>query len=233
MTLAPVQLPLGVQLRESATLTSLVAGNNAQALAAVAALAEGAATANLYLWAATGAGKSHILQAASRSAANADQRTAYLPLRDLCQQSPAVLDGLHTMDMLCLDELEAVAGQRPWEEALVGLFDHCRLAGGKILAAGRAAPKELGLTLNDLSSRLGWGAVYALQDLEDADKCRVLRNRAAQRGLQMPVDVADFVLRRASRDLPSLLATLDRLDHASLAAQRRLTIPFVKQVLQV
>ncbi len=232
MTRAPVQLPLGVQLRDSATLASLVAGENAQAIAAAAALAEGA-SANVYLWGGAGAGKSHILQAASRAAANSGQRTAYLPMREVSVQSPEILDGLHRMDLLCLDELEAIAGQRTWEEALVGLFDHSRLAGGRILAAGRQAPAALGLALRDLSSRLGWGAVYALNDLQDTDKRRVLRQRAAQRGLQMPGDVADFLLRRARRDLPSLLAALDQLDHASLAAQRRLTIPFVKQVLEV
>lgn len=232
MSSAPVQLPLGVQLRENATLNNIVAGDNAQAVAAASALVHGGA-ANVYLWGGEGVGKSHILQAVSRALADDGRRAAYLPLSDLGGQSPSILEGLHTLDLLCLDELDAIAGHRAWEEALVGLFDHSRLSGGRILAAGRQAPHALGLQLRDLSSRLGWGAIYGLSQLKDEDKRRVLRERAAQRGLQMPGDVADFLLRRASRDLPSLLAALDQLDHASLAAQRRLTIPFVKEVLRV
>lgn len=230
MTLATYQLPLGVRLRDTATLESLVPGDNAQAIAAAAALTQDAAV-NVYLWGAAGTGKSHLLQAVSRKAAGAGRGSAYLPLHELITQPPAVLEGLCQLDLLCLDELDAVAGLPAWEQALVGLFDQTRSAGGVILAAGRRAPKALGLGLPDLSSRLGWGAVYGLHELTDSDKCHVLCQRAWQRGLQMPADVADYLLRRGARDLPSLLATLDRLDHASLAAQRRLTIPFVRQVL--
>lgn len=230
MTLATYQLPLGVRLRDTATIENLVPGDNTQAVAAAVALAAGGAV-NLYLWGLAGTGKSHLLQAVGREAAGAGRRSAYLPLHELVLQPPAVLEGLHRVDLLCLDELDAVAGVSAWEQALVGLFDQTRQAGGIIMAAGRRTPNALGLGLRDLSTRLGWGGVYGLQELGDSDKCRVLRQRAWQRGLQMPAEVADYLLRRGARDLPSLLATLDRLDHASLAAQRRLTIPFVRQVL--
>lgn len=230
MTAATYQLPLGVRLLETATLENLAPGANAQALAAATALATETAV-NVYLAGPAGTGKSHVLQAVSRKATQTGQRSAYLPLNELTGQPPALLQGLHQFDLLCLDELEAVAGLRAWEEGLVGLFDQIRLAGGVVLAAGRYVPGKLGLELRDLSSRLAWGQIYTLRELGDEDKCGVLRQRAWQRGLQMSAEVADYLLRRGARDLPSLLLTLDRLDHASLAAQRRLTIPFVRQVL--
>lgn len=227
----PLQLPLGIQLRETATLDSLVAGDNAQILAAITALAHGEQPINLYLWGPQGLGKSHMLQAVSRCVARTGRRSAYLPLVDIRDQPTSVLQGLAELDVLCLDDVQAIAGERHWEEALVGLFDQCRFAGCSILAAANKQAYDLDLSLKDLSSRLSWGAVYGLRDLSDTQKCEVLCKRATLRGLHMPKDVAEFLLRRFSRDLPTLLTLLDRLDHASLAAQRRLTIPFVKQAL--
>jgi DnaA family protein len=219
------QLPLGIALRESATLDGFVAGANAEALAALRRLRAGE---RLYLHGPSGTGKSHLLQGACREAGG---RAAYLPLRELVGHSPDVLAGLDALDRVCLDEVDTVAGDRVWEEALVGFLDRLRAQATVVLAAGPRPADELSL-LPDLASRLGWGAVYALQPLDDAGKRELLQRRATARGLEMPEEVAAFLIRRAPRDVPALLTLLDRLDHASLAAQRRLTVPFVKQILK-
>lgn len=219
------QLPLGIALRETATLEGFVAGANGEALAALRGLAK---EDRIYLHGPSGTGKSHLLQAACRAAAG---RSAYLPLAELAGHGPEVLAGLEELDLLCLDEVDAVAGDRAWEESLVGLLDHLRAGGATVVAAGPRPADELGLALADLASRLAWGAVYALQPLNDAGKRLLLQRRAVARGLEMPDEVATFLIRRAPRDVPALLALLDRLDRASLAAKRRLTVPFVKDVL--
>lgn len=225
MNAASPQLPLGIALREAATLEGFVAGANAEALTALRHLQAGE---RLYLHGPPGTGKTHLLQGACREAGG---RAAYLPLRELAGHSPEVLAGLDALERVCLDEVDSVAGDRAWEEALVGFLDRLRAQGTTVLSAGPRPADELGLTLSDLASRLGWGAVYALQPLDDAGKHRLLQQRAVARGLEMPDEVATFLIRRAPRDVPALLGLLDRLDRASMAAQRRLTVPFVKNAL--
>ncbi len=131
---------------------------------------------------------------------------------------------------MCVDDIDAVAGSGDWERALFALYERLRARGGLLLVAGRSAPAALGLKLPDLASRLAAGHVYALQPLSDADKSAVLRTRARSRGLEMSEEVASYLLARYPRDLHSLFALLDRLDTAALAAQRRLTIPFVRSI---
>ncbi|MES1943452.1 DnaA-like protein hda [Salinisphaera sp. PC39] len=225
MSASSPQLPLGIALPESATLAGYVAGANGAALTALRGLAAGD---RLYLHGPAASGKSHLLQAVCRASPG---RAAYLPLGELAGHPPAVLDGLEGLDRVCLDEVDAVAGDRGWEEALVGFLDGLRARGTAVVAAGPRPADELGLALPDLASRLAWGAVYALQPLDDEGKRRLLCRRAEARGLAMPPEVADFVIRRAPRDVRALLTLLDRLDRASLAAKRRLTVPFVKTVL--
>jgi len=222
------QLPLGIRLREGLDLSSFHSGPNAEPVALAQRLARGEDVHSLYLWGASGSGKTHLLQALC---AQAGSGSAYLPLDDLVTLSPAVLEGLASVRLLCLDGIDAVAGRRGWERALVACIDSLRHNGGRLVAAGRMPPHEVGLALHDLSSRLAWGPVYGLKPLSDTDKCAVLQMRARARGLHMPDAVARYLLTREARDLPALLATLDVLDRASLVAQRRLTVPFVREVL--
>lgn len=230
------QLPLGLRLPAAARFDNFVGGPNAEAVAAVRQFVTNPATgpnpAVLFLSGAAGSGKTHLLQAACRAAETGGGHGIYLPLADLVEHDPCLLDGFEHYAVLALDDVHAIAGRRAWEEALFHLFNRLRDAGGRCLGAANAAPEHLGLTLPDLRSRLGWGAVYALQPVDDAVRVEVLTLRARERGLELPDDTAHFLLRRCPRDLPALMALLDRLDVAALSAQRRLTVPFVKDVLE-
>lgn len=228
----PVQLPLGVQLRDSASFAAFFPGPNTELPRQLERFVSGvppAATVH-FITGPEGSGKTHLLQAASRAASEQGQAVAYLPLADLSQSAPVALEGLAQLSLVCLDDVQAVAGRRDWEEALMALCDGLRAGGCRLLSAGTRSPMELGLSLKDLATRLAWGPVYALKPLSDDDKLRLLQQRARGRGLEMPEEVGRFLLTRGARDIPSLLAVLDRLDHASLAAQRRLTVPFVRSV---
>lgn len=226
-----MQLPLGIRLPDTASFDSFRPGPNRELLEAAATAASGADT-RLFLHGDAGTGKSHILQAACRQAANVRCRAAYLPLTEMAGYGPVVLDGLEQMDLICLDDIAAVAGIPEWEQALVGLIDARRAFGRALMVADRSLPAKLALELADLRSRLGWGGVYCLRELADDDKRALLVQRASQRGLALPDNVATYLMHRHGRDVPGLLALLDQLDQASLAAKRRLTIPFVKQVLE-
>lgn len=225
------QLPLGLTLKDSATFANFIAGPHREAVQALQSCAQGQGEAFIYLAGAAGTGKTHLLQAACHETARRGGTVAYLPLQRAAELDTAVLEGLERMALVCLDDMQAVAGQDAWERALFVLFNRLRDHGGRLIVSGTSKPSQLGLSLPDLSSRLSWGATYVLQGLDDADKLRALTLRAQTRGFELPDDVGRYLLLRLPRDMHALFAVLDRLDYASLAAQRRLTVPFIKSIL--
>lgn len=230
-TAAPAQLPLGLVLDRDAHFDNFFPGPNAAAVHALRECADGGEQPLIYLWGGVGSGKTHLLQAACQAVAAGGAAVAYVPLRQADDWRPEVLEGLENMALVCLDDLEAVAGRRDWELALFGLFNRLREANHGLAVAAVAGPADIGLQLPDLVSRLGWGGVFHLRPLSDDDKLQALSLRARARGLELPAEVGNYLLRRFARDMPGLYRMLEKLDQASLAAQRRLTVPFVKQVL--
>ena len=225
-----VQLVLGVQLPASATLEAFVGDVNAEARASIAQIIAGRAE-RLYLAGPAASGKTHLLQAACRAVGDAGKRSCYLPLGQVRQRLQPLIENLAEMDCVCIDDIDVIAGQREAEIALVGLSDALRARGSRLVAAGSRLPRELGLALPDLATRLAWGGAVCCRALDDDDKIALLVERGAQRGMTLPEPTARWILKHADSDVPTLMATLDTLDRASLAAQRRLTIPFVKQTL--
>lgn len=228
----PVQLVLGVQLPASATLDAFVGEVNAEVKAGVCQLVEGRSE-RLFIHGPPASGKTHLLQAACRAVGDTGARSVYLPLAQIADQAAGLFAGLDDMDCVCVDDIQAIAGNREAEIALLSLSDGLRSRGARLLCAAEHPPRALGLTLADLASRLGWGGAMACVPLNDEDKHALLIKRAAQRGMQMPDTTARWLLRHGEHDVPSLMQALDLLDRASLSAHRRLTIPFVKQALAV
>ncbi|HSW11722.1 MAG TPA: DnaA regulatory inactivator Hda [Solimonas sp.] len=215
------QLPLAVQLRESASFDSYYAGPNAEPVAALQALAQ-----PVLLYGPAGSGRTHLLQAAARR-----HRAAYLPLADVLAHGPEVLAGLEVAPAVCLDDLDAVLPQRDWCLALLRLIDQLRTRRAPHALAAGAPPERLDIALPDLRTRLGACSLFGLRPLDDEDRRQLLRERARARGLEMPEEVSRWLLHRCERDTASLLAALERLDRAALSAKRRLTLPFVQSVL--
>lgn len=225
-----LQLPLGVKLPQTATLAAFVGKTNADVRRAVTATVAGQGE-RLYLHGPGATGKTHLLQAACRTVSDAGLRSAYVPLRKMAGQAAALLPGMQSLACVCLDDVGAITGNRDAEIALIGLIDGLHACGGRLLVSDRYPVAELSFELADLASRLSGCAAHTLAELDDADKAQLLVSGAAQRGMQLPAATAQYMLRRVDRDVPSLMQALAQLDSASLAAQRRLTIPFVKQVL--
>jgi DnaA family protein len=226
------QLPLSFEPRQRYTFDAFIAGRNQLAVDIVRQMAGGDGEVQVLLWAGQGKGKSHLLQAACNHAAQSNMSVCYLPASEVKNSSTQVFDGLEQLDMVCVDDIDIMMQSPKWEEALFDLINRIREAGKRILLTSSKSPESSIFDLADLRSRLTWGPIFHLQDLEDEDKIIALKMRADQYGLEMTDNVANYLLTHYPRDLFDLFERLDCLDKASMAMQRRLTIPFIKTVLE-
>jgi DnaA family protein len=220
------QIPLALRFQPDQELRAF--HGSAELVALLGAIACGQAGDWLYLAGPAGSGKSHLLLAACAQARAGGADASYLPLAALAGRLGDALAGQARGALVCLDGVEAIAGRREDEVALFHFHNAARSAGARVLYAAAAMPAALPLALPDLRSRLEQCTRIALEPLDEAGRREVLRQRAARRGLELDEAVLDYLFRRVGRDLASLTALLDRLDVASLAAQRRLTIPFLR-----
>ena len=228
------QLPLGIALRDDCTLDTFYVGDNQQILEQLRLTAKGQGEQFIYLWGREGVGRTHLLQGVCNDASRFGQGAVYLPLAELKDHNPTKLvDGLERVNIVCLDDIETIAGNPPYEEALFYLFNRLRAANRRLLVGSNCPPALLPMKLADLKSRLAWGVTYQIQPLDDEQLIAALQLRAKQRGLELSHEVGMFLLRRAQRSMPHLYELLAQLDNASMALQRRLTIPFVKSVLDL
>jgi len=219
------QLTLGVRLHANAVFASFSPGLNAELLAAL----HGSDRNPIWLWGSSGCGKTHLLQAVCAAAGAA---AAYFPLDRSFALPPQALSGFENCRVLCVDDVDAVAGDLAWEQALFRLFNEASELHTRVIFAARSAPRHIGWRLEDWRSRAAACIVYQVRELDEAGRAQALRLRAAQRGLQLPAETLDYLLKRMPRDLRSLFDILDELDEASLVAQRRLTIPFIRDELE-
>lgn len=235
MTQSHGQLPLGIRLLDSSVFESYYAGRNrpvVDALLSLHAAEQPRGPTCLWIHGATGTGKTHLLQAVCARASREGRTAAYLPLPDVIELGEELLAGFGELSIVCLDDAQVIAGRAKWERALFRLHVELDERGGRLLVAGATPPAALPFKLRDLGSRLNGGLVLTLQPLEEAEQIAALQLRAQLRGLELPDETAQFMLRRLPRDMTHLYAVLDELDAASLVAQRRLTVPFVKAVLE-
>jgi DnaA family protein len=224
------QLPLALRYPPDQRLETFVAPPPG-ALAQVRALARGTASDWLFLAGPAGVGKTHLALAACADADAAGRRAAYLPLRAAAGRMRDALDAFDGSQLVVLDGLEAVVGGREDEIALFDFHNRARAAGTAVLYTATAAPDALALSLPDLRSRLAQCTRIQLAPLDDEGRRDVLRERAQRRGLVLDEAAIEWLLKRVGRDLAGLTALLERLDRASLAAQRRVTVPFLRKAL--
>jgi DnaA family protein len=225
------QLTLGVRLRADAVFDSYWPGLNSEVVAAL----RSPGTAPLWLWGAHGSGKTHLLQAvcAAAGAPAEGAPPAYFPLDRSLALPPEALAGFERSRVLCVDDVDAVAGDLAWERALFRLFNGSSELRTRLIFAAAAPPRQAPWSLEDWRSRAAACVVYHLRELDEGGRLEALRLRAAQRGLELPHDTSEYLLKRVPRDLRSLFEILDELDEASLVAQRRLTIPFIRDALEM
>lgn len=225
------QLPLNIQLPEGISFANYYAAANQEVVHVMEQCLDGTGESVLFLWGTSGIGKSHLLQAACHRVAEQKQATAYIPLSQYTEFTVDIFKGLEAMSLVCVDDVQSIAGNEQWEQALFHFYNRMRDAGKSLMMTADKNPASIPIRLRDLTSRLTWGVVIQLHTLSDEQKLAALQLRASQRGFDFPQEVGRFLLARFPRDMHALFGLLDQLDQASLAQQRKLTIPFVKEML--
>src|ERR1700730_6157249 len=213
------QIPLGLRLPDRAVFASFLPARNSEAVEHARRLASGELAGITWMCGSGGAGKSHLLQAIC-AAASERMRAGYVPLAQVSGLGVGVLEGLPQLQCLCLDDIDQVAGQADWERGIFGVLREMEDAGGRLIASAQTPPALAPWTLADLGSRCAAGAVFQLRVLDESEQQAALQLRAGVRE------------RRSPRSVPSLYEVLYPLDEAARAAQRRLTIPFIREVLR-
>jgi len=233
------QLALSVQLPDDETFESYLSESNGSVVSQLALFldkteqGQSIQPRSFYLFGLSGVGKSHLLHACSAYASQLDKTSVCLSCAELLQLPVEVLDGLEQINIICLDDIQLLAGNRLWQQAIFDLYNRVLEQNNCLLISGDQSVGQLGLTLPDLVSRLSWGLTEQLKPLTDLEKVSALQFRAAKRGLMLSDEAANFLLNRLSRDMKNLIASLDVLDKASIREQRKITIPFIKNVLNI
>jgi len=222
------QLALPLRLADHAVFASYLGIGNEALVATLTDLAEGHGGQGCWLWGSAAVGKTHLLQAVCDRAGD---DSVYVPLRMLRGAGPDLLEDLESREIICLDDIESVAGDAAWEEALFALCNQVIDAERILLVAAAMSPRECPIALPDLQSRLVRLPIFQVQALDEQERVTALQLRARHRGLDLPDETASYLLSRSRRDMASLYELLDKLDREALRAKRRLTIPFVKSVL--
>lgn len=225
------QLPLGIAFREDAVFEDYLPANNA---IAVGTLRQALVRLNehlIFLWGGGGVGISHLLQASVHDLQNQTLNAVYLPLQECIQYGPEALEGLDAMDAVALDDIDSLIGMPDWQEAVFHFYNRMRDSGKMLLIGGRCSPLHLELELADLKSRLSSGLTLNLVHMDDEQRVDWVIWKGRKRGLTISAEVAEFLINRHNQNMRELVTTFDQIDAASLAEKRKVTIPFLKQVL--
>ncbi len=220
------QLSLGVRLDDDATFANFHVSDGNRAV--VDTLRDTEQQPVTLIWGGNASGRTHLLQAACHKTG---EQSIYIPGAENPQLDPAILDEVEQLQLVCIDDVQNLAGDEAWERALFNSINSCNTSATRLLLSANAPPGQLPIALPDLHSRLQQALVFHLHELNDTDKMAAFRFRAASRGMTIPLEVGEYIMQRTERSLDALMQILDQLDSSSLEKQRRITIPLVKTTL--
>lgn len=225
------QLPLQFEFQSNQTFDTFFTGNNQEVInQLVASLNQQESL--IFLCGDPGTGKTHLLQACCHQATQRHKPSFYFALQASNLPNLSILEGLENFDLVCFDNIDQIAGKPEWETAFFNFFNRHRDNQKQLLLSSRFPPKFINANLPDLKTRLSWGLTLKLQPLSEDYLVPALQYKAEHLGFELPNHVGRFLITHYSRDLPSVWNILNKLDQATLSAQRKLTIPFIKQILQ-
>jgi len=223
------QLHLPIRLRDSASVDNFFPAGNEEVFAAFNGWLNGHIDKSvLFLHGVIGSGRSHLLQAACRYISEKERPSIYVPAGEP-GISGEFISQLDPESTVCIDDLDQVVGDEHWEEAVLEVHERLLSSNGRLLLAALQPPRVLDLMLPDLATRLAAGAVYRIQPLTERELPRAMQLRARRRGLELPDEVVEYLLRRVPRNSEAIFNLLDRIDEAAFSKKRRLTVPFIRE----
>ena len=226
------QQALDLQLAQANTFDTYYAGSDPTLMSVLKNVAIGVLEEpQIFLWGVTDTGKTHVLQAMCHLAASSYKRAMYIPLQELLEQDPSSIDGLQDMQLICVDDVHVIAKNTAWETALFNFINQHRANNTTLIISSQFAPTDNIFELADLNSRAVWGPVYKLTPISEDKLDDALAFHASVRGLELPQEVRKYLLTRYQRDVSTMVNMIEALDKASLEEQRKVTIPFLKKIL--
>ena len=220
------QLGLPITLNTSMLLESFVANN--ELLRSINQLFLDENSSEVFIYGASGQGKTHVLQGGVLRALEIDKSAIYI---DCSESFPEhIFDFIDRLDFISFDNVHLISTEN--QEVFFDLYNRARQAQIIILVSADSLPSNLEV-MKDIKTRLSLAAVYKLEELNDELIMSVINSQMSQRNLSVNSSVYEYLLRNYSRDLKLLLSTLNDLDKASLQAKKPISIPFVKKFLEL
>jgi DnaA family protein len=229
--MAPEQFPLQFEFQSNQSFNTFYPGDNEEVVNHLKKIGLNQELF-IYLWGQEGTGKTHLIQACNQ-AENKREKSCFFFAFEKELPSPSLLDGLEKLDLVCFDNIESIAGNKEWEHAFFNFFNLHRDNNHYLLLSAHCPPKFLPIQLADLKTRMNWGLTLKLKTLSDEQQLNALIFKAHDLGFKIPLKVGKFLMTHYARDLPSIWKLLDKIEHATLAEKRKITIPFLKKIMQV
>lgn len=228
-----MQLLLPVSINASQTFDSFVNSEDKVLVEELKGAVNNQDFTNIYIAGNQGTGKTHLLNACCHAANELDKTSILLPLEQMLSMSPEVLDGIEQIELVCIDNIELIRGNKKWQQALFNLYNALRQNNATLVVTGSDTSKNLNFELPDLVSRMQWATPFQLHQLSEEDKTLALIHHAHLMGFELSEDVAKFMLARLPRKMDFLMQALNSLAKQSIEKQRVVTVPFVKEVLEI
>jgi len=225
----PKQLPLQFEFQSNQNFNTFYPGGNEEIINHLQHIFNNNEQ-QIFLWGEAGTGKTHLLQAICQESNQQNKTSFYFSFRKTLPNSE-MLNGLENFDLVCLDNIELIAQNPDWEQAFFNFFNLHRDNNKQLIISAHCPPKYLPFQLPDLKTRMGWGLTLKIAPLTDEQLLNALIYKANDLGFEIPVNVGRFLIAHYAKDLPSIWMLLDKINHATLAAKRKLTIPFLKQIM--
>jgi DnaA family protein len=226
-----LQLPLDIVLDDLAQFDNFFSSGNELLFSRLRAI-DTTSENFIFVWGNSKSGKTHLAQALCHHYDQKNFSVVYIPLSNP-HLMPEIISELGQIDLICLDDLEAVIGKSDWEKALFDLYNSIKQLNKHLVVFSRHSPSDLNIGLADLESRLMAMEIYKINQLNDAQKVDFIQYKAKSRGFDISDEVASFILSRLSRSLADLVSSIEKIDQQSMILKRKVTIPLIKEIFQI
>ncbi len=223
------QLLLPVSVSEHMVFESFYPGPNLEIYQALQANVQ----KSLWISGVQSSGKTHLLQATFQRCILLSKSSLYIPMREFDQFSPEILDDLEQLHLICIDDIEFILGNQAWERKLLDLYERIQTTDTHLVVASHDSPKGINFFLPDLASRFSMSLIHQLEMLSETEILSAIQMHAEVRGFNLPKESVNYLLKRVERNVGSLIDIIEILDYESLSKQRKLTIPFIKNILNL